>query len=142
MASTTAFRAVAVSGRASIPRPSTSRRAAALRAPLAQRSLRTCAAASEAYVVADGRVKMLESMEDFEGAVAEAEGLVVLDISSSKCGPCKLVYPYFVELSEEFSNATFLKVNGDANKDTLVRPAATTPALPSFLRTLCPPWLR
>lgn len=121
MAVASAVRVGAVSGRATVQRPFSSTRAATLRAPFAQRSLRLRAAAPEAHVTLDGKVTMIESREDFEQAMAESNGLVVLDISSTMCGPCKLVYPYFVELAEEFSDATFLKVNGDTNSETVVR---------------------
>mmetsp|Transcript_24889 Transcript_24889/g.64084 ORF Transcript_24889/g.64084 Transcript_24889/m.64084 type:complete len:162 (-) Transcript_24889:158-643(-) len=119
MAVASAVRVGAVSGRATVQRPFSSTRAATLRAPFAQRSLRLRAAAPEAHVTLDGKVTMIESREDFEQAMAESNGLVVLDISSTMCGPCKLVYPYFVELAEEFSDATFLKVNGDTNSETV-----------------------
>ena len=68
-------------------------------------------------------VTELMNMGDFDSVMESAgDSLVVLDIGSTKCGPCKMVWPKYVELSEEFGEqAVFLKINGDTNKDTVVR---------------------
>ena len=68
-------------------------------------------------------VTELMSMNDFDSVMESAgDKLVVLDIGSTKCGPCKMVWPKYVEMSEEFGEqAVFLKINGDTNKDTVVR---------------------
>jgi len=62
---------------------------------------------------------MISSIEEYEQAMSEANGLVVLNIGSKMCGPCKLIAPYVAELSQEFENAAFLKINGDTNKETV-----------------------
>eukprot|EP00192_Tetraselmis_astigmatica_P015029 CAMPEP_0117669982 /NCGR_PEP_ID=MMETSP0804-20121206/12464_1 /TAXON_ID=1074897 /ORGANISM="Tetraselmis astigmatica, Strain CCMP880" /LENGTH=162 /DNA_ID=CAMNT_0005478159 /DNA_START=55 /DNA_END=543 /DNA_ORIENTATION=- len=70
--------------------------------------------------VAVGKVTMIESKDDFSKALSEAgESLVVLDIGSTRCGPCKMVWPKFCAMSEEFEDASFLKINGDTNKETV-----------------------
>jgi thioredoxin 1 len=56
------------------------------------------------------------SEEQFDKAVATADdALVIVDFSTTWCGPCKVIEPKFVELSDQFSNAVFLKVVGDAS---------------------------
>ena len=41
--------------------------------------------------------------------------LVVIDYSTTWCGPCKLVGPKFELLSEKYSDAIFLKCTGDSS---------------------------
>jgi thioredoxin 1 len=43
---------------------------------------------------------------------------VVLDISSKTCGPCRRIYPMVVQLSIEYPDVIFLKINGDRSIDT------------------------
>ena len=53
-----------------------------------------------------------------DAEVADAgEGLVVIDYSTTWCGPCKMVLPQFVELSEKYPNVKFLKCIGDSSAD-------------------------
>ena len=53
-----------------------------------------------------------------DAEVADAgEGLVVIDYSTTWCGPCKMVLPQFVELSERYPNVKFLKCIGDSSAD-------------------------
>ncbi len=43
---------------------------------------------------------------------------VVLDISTKMCGPCRRIYPMVVQLSIEYPDVIFLKINGDRSIDT------------------------
>ena len=43
---------------------------------------------------------------------------VAVQISTKTCGPCKVVYPHFVSLSEELPDVTFVKIMGDHDADT------------------------
>jgi thioredoxin 1 len=43
--------------------------------------------------------------------------LVVVDYSTTWCGPCKLVLPKYMELSDKFANVIFLKCIGDASTE-------------------------
>eukprot|EP00897_Mesotaenium_endlicherianum_P004249 jgi/Mesen1/3852/ME000207S02867 len=62
---------------------------------------------------------MLVKGEEFEKAITDAgDKLVVLDISTKTCGPCKLIYPKLVKMSEEYPDAVFLKILGDYDSDT------------------------
>jgi thioredoxin 1 len=52
------------------------------------------------------------SEEDLDKTLAEAAGsLVVVDYSTTWCGPCKVIYPKFEEMSNKYTNAVFLKVS-------------------------------
>lgn len=52
------------------------------------------------------------SMEDLDKIIKSdsTDKLVVVDYSTTWCGPCKLVLPKFEALSEEYDNAIFVKV--------------------------------
>jgi thiol-disulfide isomerase/thioredoxin len=53
----------------------------------------------------------ISSTEEFEKALDEAgPALVVVDYSTSWCGPCKIIAPKFDEFSEQYKSVTFLKV--------------------------------
>lgn len=41
----------------------------------------------------------------------------MVDYSTTWCGPCKVVLPKFVALSEEYPDVTFLKCIGDSSAE-------------------------
>ena len=76
----------------------------------------------------------ISSTEEFNDALAGAnDALVVVDYSTSWCGPCKIIAPKFDEFSEKYKNVAFLKVMGDSSPaaDKLMRSQGVR-ALPSF----------
>jgi thioredoxin 1 len=52
--------------------------------------------------------------------VLESAGshLVVVDYSTTWCGPCKVIAPVFEEMSERYTDVVFVKVIGDATSET------------------------
>lgn len=51
------------------------------------------------------------SSEELDKLTAENQDkLIVVDYSTTWCGPCKLILPKFEELAEEFNEAIFIKV--------------------------------
>lgn len=60
---------------------------------------------------------MLEvtSKEQFTEEIKE--GFVLVDIYAHWCGPCKMISPALEELSKEFTDVKFVKVNADELKD-------------------------
>lgn len=53
----------------------------------------------------------VSSTEEFNAALASAgDQLLVVDYSTSWCGPCKIIAPKFDEFSEKYSNVKFVKV--------------------------------
>uniref|UniRef100_A0A7S4M2U2 Thioredoxin domain-containing protein n=2 Tax=Prymnesium polylepis TaxID=72548 RepID=A0A7S4M2U2_9EUKA len=76
----------------------------------------------------------ISSTDEFNDALETAgDSLVVIDYSTSWCGPCKIIAPKFDELSEQYKNVAFLKVMGDSSPeaDKLMRSQGVR-ALPSF----------
>lgn len=67
----------------------------------------------------NGNVVEFQSEEEFNKILTEAgEKLVVVDVSTTTCGPCKMIFPKLVEMSLEYPDAVFLKINGNVNNDT------------------------
>lgn len=53
-----------------------------------------------------------------DGVVSAAgDKLVVIDYSTTWCGPCKMVLPKYVELSDKYPGVTFLKCIGDSSAE-------------------------
>jgi thioredoxin 1 len=64
------------------------------------------------------RVVDIDSEASFDSTVSSAgESLVIVDYSTTWCGPCKVIAPIFDEMSDRFPDAVFLKVIGDATPD-------------------------
>lgn len=77
---------------------------------------------SRAELAADadkGNVIDVEDAETMEKYIAESgDKLVVVDISTRSCGPCKLIFPKVVKMSKEYPDALFIKINGDLSANT------------------------
>ena len=57
------------------------------------------------------RVVDIDSEAAFDNTIQKASGaLVVVDYSTTWCGPCKVIAPKFDELSDKYPEAVFLKV--------------------------------
>ena len=53
----------------------------------------------------------IDNETDFDGKISGAgDSLVVIDYSTTWCGPCKVIAPKFDELSETYSDSVFIKV--------------------------------
>lgn len=53
----------------------------------------------------------IDSEAAFDKTIKSAgSSLVVVDYSTTWCGPCKVIAPKFEELSEQYADAVFLKV--------------------------------
>eukprot|EP01121_Diplochlamys_sp_Union-15-3_P004681 TRINITY_DN1487_c0_g1_i1.p1 TRINITY_DN1487_c0_g1~~TRINITY_DN1487_c0_g1_i1.p1 ORF type:complete len:121 (+),score=15.80 TRINITY_DN1487_c0_g1_i1:45-365(+) len=60
-------------------------------------------------------------------------GLVVVDFSAAWCGPCKMIAPKFAELSNRYTNVTFVHVDIDElQSHSLVKPISSVPTFKLF----------
>lgn len=60
----------------------------------------------------------LKSEKEFKQALKDAgDGLLVVDYSTSWCGPCKVIAPKYEEFSEQYTNVAFYTVIGDSSSD-------------------------
>ena len=63
-------------------------------------------------------VSEVSSTGGLDGIIQSAgDKLVVVDYSTTWCGPCKLVLPKYLELSDKYPQVTFLKCIGDASTE-------------------------
>jgi thioredoxin 1 len=74
----------------------------------------------------------VSTMDELNDAM-EKNKLVVVNYSTSWCGPCKAIAPKFEELSNSYEGVAFLKVMGDSSDsaDKLMRGQGVR-ALPTF----------
>lgn len=56
----------------------------------------------------------IDGEASFDKTISSAGGsLVVVDYSTTWCGPCKVIAPKFDEFSEKYPDAVFLKVGNE-----------------------------
>ncbi|CAO2589536.1 TXN [Lemmus lemmus] len=67
-----------------------------------------------------------------EALAAAGDKLVVVDFSSTWCGPGKMIQPFFHSLSEKYSSVVFLEVDVDECQD--VAAECEVKCMPTFQR--------
>ena len=78
------------------------------------------------------KVKHIGDVASFDKEVAAAgDKLVVVDFTASWCGPCKMIAPAYDELSTEYADVVFLKVDVDEVPEIAER--FQVMAMPTFL---------
>lgn len=55
--------------------------------------------------------------ENFDSEVAKYEGLVVIDLFATWCGPCRMLAPVLDELEGEYPGVKFCKINVDDERE-------------------------
>lgn len=55
--------------------------------------------------------------DNFKSEVLDKDYLIVIDFWATWCGPCQMLSPIVDELSEEFSDVKFCKINVDEQPD-------------------------
>lgn len=105
------------------------RRVADVSRPTRIHETRFCvvATASSVPVLREEGVTMLTTKDEltaFLRAAADGKRKCVLNISSSKCGPCKLLLPTLIAYAEKFPNARFARFYFD--KDDSLRDIVNT----------------
>ncbi|GER44302.1 thioredoxin [Striga asiatica] len=65
---------------------------------------------------AGGKVHLITTTESWEQKLTEAQKdgkIVVANFSATWCGPCRMIAPFYVELSEKHPSLMFLTVDVD-----------------------------
>mmetsp|Transcript_13242 Transcript_13242/g.20963 ORF Transcript_13242/g.20963 Transcript_13242/m.20963 type:complete len:106 (+) Transcript_13242:84-401(+) len=76
-------------------------------------------------------VKFVESEGEWMALMEQSkEKLVVVDFTASWCGPCQMVAPHFEAMSNEYTNAIFVKLDVDA-QDKIAQKCGIR-AMPTF----------
>ncbi|KZF23207.1 thioredoxin [Xylona heveae TC161] len=73
----------------------------------------------------------LNNKSEFNTALEAPDTLIVLDCFATWCGPCKVIAPKVVKLSEEFPNVKFYKIDVDEVSD--VAADLSIRAMPTFI---------
>ncbi|GLJ36853.1 hypothetical protein SUGI_0744200 [Cryptomeria japonica] len=75
---------------------------------------------SEEMASPHGNVHIITSKQEWEAKLFEATTngkIVVVDFTAAWCGPCKMIAPFYTELSERYAQLLFLKVDVDEMAD-------------------------
>jgi len=62
-------------------------------------------------------VQAITSKEEFDTVLKETEGVIIADFYATWCGPCKVLGPVLEELSGEYPEVKFIKVDVDEVPD-------------------------
>jgi len=77
-----------------------------------------------------GRVKVLVDGQLNGELKAAGKRLVVVDFTATWCGPCQMIAPVFIELSNQYTDVVFLKVDVDQCRNTAQEHRVS--AMPTF----------
>ena len=70
------------------------------------------------FSIYNAYITLFVIVESLEAVLKSAgQSLVVVDYSTTWCGPCKMVLPKYIELSDKYNNVIFLKCIGDASAE-------------------------
>jgi len=75
-------------------------------------------------------VHNIATKADFDSTLKE-NNIVVLDAFATWCGPCKVIAPQVVKFSEQYTDATFVKIDVDEVPD--VAQELGIRAMPTFI---------
>ena len=75
----------------------------------------------------------IKTIEQFKSVVGdENTGLVIIDFFAQWCGPCKIIAPKFLKMSEKHTKVGFYKIDADNNEMQNICTACNIQSLPTF----------
>ncbi|OBZ91875.1 Thioredoxin-like protein 1 [Choanephora cucurbitarum] len=74
-------------------------------------------------------IQQVQSVSDFQKLLA-TDKLVVVDFYATWCGPCKMIAPFYAQLSTKYKQVVFAKVDVDQLKE--VASACKVTSMPTF----------
>ncbi|KAI3425787.1 hypothetical protein D9Q98_007762 [Chlorella vulgaris] len=77
-----------------------------------------------------GKVVIIHSKEEWDAQMSQNDAVFVIDFTATWCGPCRMIGPYFEELSGQYDTVTFLKV--DVDEVEAVAAECGISAMPTF----------
>ncbi|KAL6779726.1 TRXH1 [Auxenochlorella protothecoides x Auxenochlorella symbiontica] len=83
--------------------------------------------------MAGGKVVVVNSKAEWDQVLNEAKNsgkAVIVDFFATWCGPCRLISPYFQELSSNYDDVVFVKLDVDQVEE--VAQALGITAMPTF----------
>ncbi|KAL3817167.1 hypothetical protein ACHAXA_006167 [Cyclostephanos tholiformis] len=87
------------------------------------------------FAIRGGAVHESQTLSDLESRIQSAalqDKLTVVDFTATWCGPCKMIAPFFKEMSEEMgTRVQFVKVDVDDNPEAAQKYGVS--AMPTFL---------
>ncbi|KAI9473605.1 MAG: PITH domain-containing protein [Benjaminiella poitrasii] len=75
-------------------------------------------------------IQEVQAPSDFQKLLATKDKLIVVDFFATWCGPCKMIAPFYTQLSTKYPNAVFAKV--DVDKVKQVAAACKVTSMPTF----------
>ena len=69
--------------------------------------------------------------DTFDAEVLKADGLVIVDMFATWCGPCKMMAPIVDNLAEDYTDVKFCKLDVDQAPTVAARYGASSPSPPS-----------
>jgi thioredoxin 1 len=76
-------------------------------------------------------MKQIHSSEEFVGLGKNESRPIIVDFFAGWCGPCRIIAPYFEQLSEMYKNVLFVKIDIDEVED--VAGFLQVTSLPTFI---------
>lgn len=70
--------------------------------------------------------------DNFETEVIKSDKPVIIDFWAAWCGPCQMMGPVIEELSEEFTDIKFVKLNVDMEPELAAQ--FNVMSIPTFIR--------
>ncbi|GMH90231.1 hypothetical protein TrVE_jg12085 [Triparma verrucosa] len=80
----------------------------------------------------DDSVITVKDLASVESIIADnSDALIVMDFTASWCGPCKMIAPFYHELSSKYGSVIFLSVDVDVCPDVAANYDVS--AMPTFV---------